>query len=141
MKSKKENFPEGYEDLFNEEGADPQEVKKQAKNHIFQLKDAKKHTKSLLKQQITYEREELDNLNQLIIELRKVVLEKNSKRLKQLLSEKIKEKKMVKNHLGIQKERIKVLDKTFTESASSHQQLLKALNTKDKNKADLGYIR
>ena len=129
----KNNLLEGYEDLFDEDGANPRDIKHRAEAKIHQIKETKDYTKYLVKQRVKWDKEDLERLNGVIDELKSVLLDKDSPKLKELLSVKIRERKVTRKNIRVQYKMLGIMKKMLVEKMGSHKQILEQVsNTTNK---------
>lgn len=125
---------DGYEDLFDEEGADPKELKFRAETKIHHLNETEDYAKYLVKQRVKWDKDDLGRLNEVIDELKSILSERESPKLKELLSEKVRERKITKKNIKAQQKMLKIMNETLREKMSSHKQVLEQVSAKCERK-------
>lgn len=126
-KMKSQTFLKGYKDLFDEDGADPLEVKKRAKEELYWIKLTKKETQKLINERIEGHWEDIEELNKTIRELKNLCARRKSPRLRQLIGEKCSEKKKIKDWIRLYRTELQVIEKTFNVGMELHQEILEKL--------------
>lgn len=126
------NLPDGYEDLFDEDGADPKAVKGRARFWIGEINLTKKYAKYLIRERMGEFKDNIKEIDTTIEELKGIVKENKSDPLKRVIKEKRRERKKLRGWIKNQQGRLEILEKTFSKEISPHKDLIERLKSPQK---------
>jgi len=118
------DLPEGYEDLFNESGADLDNLKNRTSVKIHRFKNTKSYLIYSLKDDIKYTKNNLKECKQVIRDLEVTKNEKNNDTINKLISERKELISKLRNNLRVHKDRLRITKRLFDLAINKHNNFI-----------------